>query len=69
MLEALDTALKGLATVPQDTHGVELIVTAQRLQKEVDGWNTDPPTDVRVAELEKEALALHVAVGEVRRGE
>ncbi len=67
MLDALDTALKGLATVPQDTHVVDLIVTAQRLQKEVDGWNTHPPANERVAEVEKEALSLHIAVGEVRR--
>lgn len=67
LLDALETALKGLATIPQDAHVVDLIVTAQRLQKEVSGWDVSPPTDARVKEVEKEVLALHVGVGEVRR--
>jgi len=67
LLEALDTALRGLATVPQDATVVELIVAAQQLRGEVEGWTTHPPTDEQVTAAEEKALGLHVAVGEVRR--
>ena len=67
LLEALDSALKGLSTIPQDATVVQLIVDAQHLREEVAAWATKPPTDERVAAAEKHALGLHVAVGEVRR--
>lgn len=68
MLESIDTALRGLVTVPQDAQVTQLIVDAQRLREEVEGWGESaPPPEATIAAAEKRALGLHVGVGEVRR--
>lgn len=67
LLDAIDTALKGLCTVPQDAKVVKLIESAQRLRHDVEAWGTSAPPEDQIAAVEKRALSLHVAVAEARR--
>ena len=69
LVDAIDTALRGLATVPQDANVVRLIGAAQRLRHEVDAWDASGPPEAQIADAETRALSLHVAVAEVRRDE
>jgi hypothetical protein len=67
LLDSIDTALKGLATVPQDALVTQLIVDAQRLRQEVERWGDSAPPEEEVAAAEKRALSLNMGVAEVRR--
>ncbi len=66
LLDAIDTALKGLATLPQDADVVGLIADAQKLRGEVERW-TSTPVEEEIARAEKRAWALNVRVADARR--
>ena len=69
LLDAIDTALKALATLPQDVKVAQLIAVAQRLRRQVAAWGEPAPSEDEMTRVEQHVWSLHMAVADTRRRE
>ncbi len=60
--EVIDLALLRLETFPESQGKDQLISDAESLRKQVDGWQSDPPSDAAAEDVRTRIVSLHVVL-------